>query len=251
MEMNNIPHAIFDFYEKMPRQGPGSEKLTKKLLQNFRYLLPSNPVAVDMGCGSGLATLILAEFGFKVTGVDIHQPFLDKMMEKAKEKGLDNLVKYHQSSMIETNFAKNEFDLIWSEGAIFTVGLENALKEFFPLLKQGGILGFSDCFYFQKNTPKDVVKQWEEWDCNIKTVAESLDIAEKLGYRFIHSEKLPPQMWEESFYQPMEKLIASIKADKSSPSDLLEMAESERHNMEFFRKNNAFYGYVFHILQKP
>lgn len=249
--MDKIPQAIFDFFEKMPRQGPGSEKLTKKLLQKFRYLLPSNPIAADMGCGNGAATLILAEQGISITGVDIHQPFLDDMMQKAKDKGLERLVKKHQSSMIETNFANNSLDLIWSEGAVFTVGFENALKAFFPILKSGGLLGVSDCFYFQKNTPKEVEKQWQEWDATIKTVAESLEISEKLGYRFIHSEKLTPENWEESFYQPMEKLIASIETDKSSPPDLLEMAKRQRYEMNFFRKNNGFYGYVFHILQKP
>ena len=249
--MDKIPQALFDFFERMPRQGPGSEKLTKELLQKFRYLLPSKIVAADMGCGSGAAALILAEEGISVTGVDIYQPFLDDMMQKAKQEGLGHLVKSHQSSMIETGFAENSFDLIWSEGAVFTVGFENALKAFFSILKSGGIVGVSDCFLFQKDTPDVVKKQWEEWDASIKTVSESLQIAENLGYRFLHSELLTPAMWEENFYQPMEKLIAAIEADSSSPQDLLEIVARERSEMEFFRQNNVFYGYVFHILQKP
>jgi hypothetical protein len=58
-------------------------------------------------------------------------------------------------------------------------------------------------------------------------------------------------MWEESFYQPMEKVIADIQADKSSSPDLLVMAETQTFEMAFFRKYSDFYGYVFHILQKP
>lgn len=249
--MEQIPQSLFDFFEKMPRQGPGSEKLTKELLQKFRYLLPENPIAADMGCGSGAAALILAEQNISVTGVDIHQPFLDMMMQRAKSKGLEHLVKSQQASMTETNFSPESLDLIWSEGAAFTVGFENALKSFFPLLKSGGLLGVSDCFYFQNETPEEVVKQWQIWDANIKTVAESLEIAEKLGYRFLHSERVTPKMWEESFYQPMEQIIASIQADKSSSPELLEMAETQTFEMKFFRKYNDFYGYVFHILQKP
>lgn len=249
--MEQIPQALFDFFEKMPRQGPGSEKLTKELLQKFRHLLPEHPIAADMGCGSGAAALILAEQNISVTGVDIHQPFLDIMLQKAGSQGLEHSVKSYQSSMTETNFASSSLDLIWSEGAVFTVGFENALKTFFPLLKSGGILGVSDCFYFQKDTPEEVKKQWEIWDASIKTVAESLKIAESLGYRFLHSERVTPEMWEESFYQPMERIIASIQADKSSPPELLEMAETQTFEMAFFREYNAFYGYVFHILQKP
>lgn len=249
--MDNIPQALFDFFEKMPRQGPGSPLLTERLLQKFRSLLPPNPVAADMGCGSGAATLILARQGISVTGVDIHGPFLEELMRKADQEGLKHLVKTRQSSMIETGFGEDSLDLIWSEGALFTVGLENAFQVFWPILKKGGLLGISDCFLFQENVPDEVRKQWDEWDPHIKTVAESLKIAERLGYRFLHSERLTPEMWEESYFQPMKQVIMSIEADPNSSPGLREMARTNRHEIDFFRQYNGYYGYVFHILQKP
>lgn len=249
MDMDNIPQAIFDFFERMPRQGPGDPSLTRSLLRRFRPLLPTTPIAADMGCGNGAAALILAEDGCEVTGVDIHQPFLDDMTRQADAKGLR--VKTHQSSMTETGFSDDSLNLIWSEGAVFTVGLENALKAFFPMLKKGGLVALSDCFFFQADTLKIVIKQWKEWDCNLKTVAEGLAIAEQVGFRFLHAECLTPKMWEDSFYRPMEQVIAEIKTDPSSPPDLVDMAERQGFEAEFFRQYNRYYGYAFLVLQKP
>lgn len=142
--MDNILHDLFTFFEKMPRQGPGSIKLTNNLLQKFFHLLPPNPIGADMGSGSGAATLVLAEKAISVTAVDVHKPFLDELMRKASERKLDHLITPVVASMTDTKIAENSLDIIWSEGALFTVGLENALKYFSSILKKGGVLGFSD-----------------------------------------------------------------------------------------------------------
>ncbi|MDD3030410.1 MAG: class I SAM-dependent methyltransferase [Alphaproteobacteria bacterium] len=249
--MDNIPQALFDFFEKMPRQGPGSLVLTERLLRTFRSLLPSHPVAADMGCGSGAATLVLARQGISVTGVDVHAPFLEALRHKADQEGLGPLVRTCQSSMLETGLGDESLDLIWSEGAVFTVGFENALQAFWAILKKGGLLGVSDCFLFQEKVPQHVRKQWDEWDPHIKTVADSMKIAERLGYRFLHAERLTPDMWEESYFQPMKRVIASIEADPSASPGLRDIVRANRREIDFFRQNNEYYGYVFHILQKP
>ena len=54
---NEIPAELFTFFEAMPRQGPGSEAVTRALFERFQSILPENPVAADMGCGTGAAGL--------------------------------------------------------------------------------------------------------------------------------------------------------------------------------------------------
>ena len=65
------PAALFTFFERMPRQGPGSPAVTAGILNRVKHRLPERPVAADMGCGSGAAGIVLAENGIRVCGVAV------------------------------------------------------------------------------------------------------------------------------------------------------------------------------------
>ena len=51
--------AFFSLYEGLPRQGPGSENSTHEALRRFGKL-PRPLRVIDLGCGSGASTLLLA-----------------------------------------------------------------------------------------------------------------------------------------------------------------------------------------------
>ena len=56
-----IEDAMFEFYEGVPIQGPGSESTTIKLL-NLIPNLDTIKYALDIGCGTGRTSLVLARF---------------------------------------------------------------------------------------------------------------------------------------------------------------------------------------------
>ncbi|NEB66766.1 class I SAM-dependent methyltransferase, partial [Streptomyces fulvissimus] len=70
-------------HQDLPRQGPGSDATTRRLLE-MAGPLPEHPRVLDAGCGPGRSALLLAEeAGAHVTAVDLHQPFLDGLAAEA------------------------------------------------------------------------------------------------------------------------------------------------------------------------
>lgn len=59
----------------LPREAPGSDATTRLLLR-LAGPLPPQPRVIDIGAGTGPASLVLAAEGAKVTAIDTHPPFL-------------------------------------------------------------------------------------------------------------------------------------------------------------------------------
>jgi ribosomal protein L11 methylase PrmA len=59
-----FPPFLFSFYESLPRQGAGDTRITRSLLTSLSDL-PEKPDIIDMGCGTGKHTRVLAERGMK------------------------------------------------------------------------------------------------------------------------------------------------------------------------------------------
>ena len=59
--MDHYLKSLFKLYEGLPRQGPGSTKSTLRALDYIRNNLPLNANILDIGCGCGAQTFVLAE----------------------------------------------------------------------------------------------------------------------------------------------------------------------------------------------
>lgn len=245
------PAALFTFFERMPRQGPGSVAVTAALLKRIRHRLPAHPVAADMGCGSGAAGLVLAEQGVRVRGVDIHSPFLRAFEKSAAAAGVAERVETLSASMLETGWPDAKLDLVWSEGAVFTVGFDAALAEFARLLKPGGVAVVSEATWFEDpaRAPEELRVFWQAGYPDMRTVAGNLAATEAQGWRFLHAERLADEVWESGFYAPMEQVIAEAKG--SGDAALQAVAAESETEIALFRRYSAYYGYVTYVLERP
>jgi serine/threonine-protein kinase HipA len=203
-----------------------------------------------MGCGSGAAGIVLAENGIQVRGVDIHLPFLHAFEKRAADAGVSDRVETLCASMLDTGWPEISLDLIWSEGAVFTVGFDAALTEFGRLLKSGGVAVISEATWFQapSQVPAEVRKIWRANYEGVRTVSGNLAAAEEQGWRFLHAERLADEVWEIEFNTPMEEVIADVKS--SNDEDLKVIADECEAEIDTFRRFNAFYGYVFYVLER-
>ncbi len=112
----------------MPRQGPGTAGYTKKAFSRLRNL-PEQPRILDIGCGTGAQTLVLANESIgDITAVDIFKPILNDLKKKARETGLGDRIHPVKGSMDELDFAAEFFDVIWSEGTIYLIGFADGMK---------------------------------------------------------------------------------------------------------------------------
>lgn len=102
---------------------------------------------LDLGCGPGIYAELLAENGFKVTGIDFSKRSINYAIESSKAKGLD--ITYHYQNYLEIDY-EAEFDmaiLIYCDlGVLSPKDRSTLLKKVYRALKPGGIL-ILDVFY--------------------------------------------------------------------------------------------------------
>ena len=128
---------FYQVFEFLPRQGPGCTGASKKA---YSYLppLPRNAKILDIGCGSGTQTMDLAGLtSGMITAVDNHQPFIDAITARAQKDGMAGRISAVCASMDTLPFEPGQFDLIWSEGAIFIMGFVQGLRAWKPLFSNG------------------------------------------------------------------------------------------------------------------
>jgi len=112
--------------------------------------------ALDVGCGPGGLTLMLARSlpRGEVVGLDINEKALEVAREKAEEEGLGN-VSFRRGDALSLSFAAGSFDLVVSSFLLpWVPDPDRALTEMVRVLREGGKLGlitagsrFYDAFY--------------------------------------------------------------------------------------------------------
>ncbi len=103
------------------------------------------PVTVlDAGCATGLTTLLLAEQGIEVVGIDKSKTMLAVAQEKALQRNISATFRYGRFEHLPKKL-HNSFDLIAClansiSGVETMKGLRDAMKNFYRVLKPGGVL---------------------------------------------------------------------------------------------------------------
>ena len=133
---------IIDLHKNSERQGPGSEKETLLALELTGMRHNEKIKIADIGCGTGGQTITLAQkLDAQITAVDLFPDFLDELNDKAEKLGLKEKIITLEKSMDELPFDDEEFDIIWSEGAIYNIGFQNRECCALPLSLTNNIRG--------------------------------------------------------------------------------------------------------------
>lgn len=112
-----------------------------------RLALHPGERVVDIGCGTGAATLAVAAAATpgRVTGLDLSEPMLALARRRAKEANTEN-VSFEQVDVQGQSFGDAEFDVAFSRfGVMFFSDPETAFENIARSLVAGGRLGFV-CF---------------------------------------------------------------------------------------------------------
>jgi Cyclopropane fatty acid synthase and related methyltransferases len=140
-EIKNIHEFDFDmicdYFSSTLRQGPGGDEQTLQALKAIGNLSGVEKIA-DIGCGTGSSTLILAQnTTAKITAIDLFPTFLTKLQNRVKEGGINpERVQTQVADMRCLDFKNEEFDVIWSEGAIYNIGFKRGIEEWKKYLKK-------------------------------------------------------------------------------------------------------------------
>lgn len=117
---------------------------------------------IDLGCGPGLYTEILANKGHALTGVDFSKSSTKYAQKEAQKKGLD--ISYINANYLELDLKENSFDLIilifTDLGVLLPEEREKMVKQAYKLLKPGGRFIF-DVLNDKGLEKKLAPKNWE------------------------------------------------------------------------------------------
>lgn len=242
-------NAFFEVHSGLPRENPGDDESTKKAYQMLRNL-PVHPRILDVGCGSGAQTVVLAKLSRgRITALDNHQPFLEDLKRKAKAEGVSDKIQIVNGDMCALDYADSSFDLIWAEGSVFVIGFEKGLREWKRLLTGKGYLVVSELSWFKRDAPEEIRKFFADVYPQMKMVEENLAIARKTGYRVVGWFTVPESSWWDSYYTPIEAKLPALKAKYRGNPEALSIIAYEELEIEMFRKYAAYYGSVFYVLQ--
>ena len=243
--------AFFTLHSGLPRQGPGSDASTLKAIHRLPGL-PESPRVLDLGCGPGRQTLVLARtLKAPVVAIDIHQPFLDQLTTAAAKTGLADYVKTRRISMDALDYPAESIDLIWSEGAAYIIGISQALQLWRPLLRPGGLLAFTEATWLTDNPPTEAAAYWEKAYPDMNTVAGILRKAEAEGYEVIATFTLPTEDWWAEYYAPLQERITALRSHCADWPELAAVIAEAEEEIDMFARFGDSYGYVFYILRKP
>ena len=214
------------------------ELYTQQLRENFlKYtreafqLLPKmeKPTLLDLGCGSGVLTIELANLTKgEIIAIDIDQVLLDRLNKKIKENHLENRITTKKMDLLKNDFEDNYFDLIWEAGVVQIIGFKESFEACHRILKVGGYL---------------VLGQ------SIKAMDKNHDLITKCGFDLIKQLNWPMGCWWTEYYEPLEKKIKEIREGKEN-SDIFENISVIEAEIRMVKANLSDSNCAHYILQK-
>ncbi|NJO20158.1 MAG: class I SAM-dependent methyltransferase [Spirulinaceae cyanobacterium RM2_2_10] len=237
--------ALIDLHRGLDRKGPGDSDYSRNILSNLSKV-PPKPRIADLGCGSGAGALLLAQhYNSTVIAVDSSSVFINELKARAKLLGIEHLVIPICGDMAKLDWSVGSVDLLWSEGAAYNLGFEQALKIWRPLLANSGIAVISELSWFTDDVPEPAIAFWQNAYPTMGNEAENIDRAHRSGFSILSTRRLPSQSWWVNYYKPLRDQMQQIEITPSIQSVIRETEEE----MRLFEKFSDFYGYTFYVLQ--
>jgi SAM-dependent methyltransferase len=241
---------FLEVYENLPRQGPGNRACAAKAL-GFCRELPEFPEILDLGCGTGGQSLHLAELtkGF-ITAIDRHAPGIERLKAAISRRGLSQRVRAFVGDMACPNLPPGSFDLIWSEGALYNIGLPKALRICHGLLRPGGTLAFTDAVWRKKDPPPGVRAMFDLDYPAMGRLEDDATAVRDCGFELAAHFTLPEEAWWDDFYTPMENRIKELRVRYSLDAEARALLDQLAAEPQMHRRHSDCYAYEFFIARR-
>ncbi len=198
-----------------------------KYLSKAISIIPEieSPLILDVGCGSGVPTLALAEnYDGTITAVDFDTKSINRLEEKVKELNLSNRITIINSSLFDLELEENLFDIILAEGFLHVVGFEKGFSKVIKLLKRNRFFIIHDEFR----------------NHNKKT-----EFIESNNCKILDSFRLDEHVWWNDYYKCLEKEISS-----QENKYFLELFKSDLYEIELFKQDPSQFNSVYYVIEK-
>ncbi len=240
--------AFFTLHQDIPREGPGSDDATRQAIGRLPAL-PENPAVLDLGCGPGKQTLVLAqELGLPITAIDFHQPFLDQLDRAVAAQGLSSLITIRQADMGALDYPPDSIDLIWAEGSIFILGFKAGLENWRRFLKPGGLVAATEMTWLTDDPPAEAFDFLTAAYPPMTDIAGNVALASEAGYEVFDHFVLPSEAWFTEYLTPLSERAETLRARAATDPDLAQVLEEHDREADTCRRYGDCFGYVFFMM---
>jgi SAM-dependent methyltransferase len=111
---------------------------------------------LDFGCGHGMAAVVLARAGARVTAFDLSRGYLAEAAARAAANGV--AVDFVQADGERLPFADAAFDGVWGNAVLHHLDLARAGRELWRVLRPGGVAVF--CEPWGENPLLNLARRW-------------------------------------------------------------------------------------------
>lgn len=242
---------FFEVFESLPRQGPGNRDCAARALR-LCVGLPRIPMIVDLGCGVGGQTLHLADLTTgSIVAVDSHAPSIERLKATLVTRDLLQRVYAQVGDMAHLELPLESYDLVWSEGALYNIGIGNALRVCHGLLRPGGDLAFTDAVWRREDPPPEVKTRFDQDYPTMGTAADGVTAIQVGGFECLGRFTLPDEAGWDDFYTPMEQRIAELRWKYDNDAEALAALDQLAREPEMHRLYSDYYAYEFFVARRP
>jgi SAM-dependent methyltransferase len=242
---------LIDLHIRNDRQGPGGEDETRQAIALARLDRREHLRVADIGCGTGASTLVLAKvLDAHVTAIDAAPAFVERLQGRAEQEGLGDRIKARVGHMESLPFADGEFDVIWSESAIYNMGFETGIRAWRRFLRPGGVLVVSELTWATSSRPADVETHWTTEYPGITTASANIRMLEQSGYLPLGFFFIPPHCWVENYYGPLRAAFPGFLERHEDHGEARRIVASEESEMRLYEISGRWYGYAFYVARR-
>lgn len=233
--------AFFTLHRGLPREGPGEPD--DILWAAGKAATPATGHIADVGCGPGadIGTLLDVAPEGHVTALDKVAQFVSTARERF---GQDDRVTVLQADMARI---MNSYDLIWCAGAVYFLGVTEALSAWRKSLLPGGAVAFSQACWFTATPSEQSRAYWDREYPAMTDEAGVLDQVAAAGYEVVGTRRLSDAAWE-AYFGPIEARVAQLRPDADEM--LKQVLDETIEEITCWRENREDYGYLL-VVARP
>ncbi|MDU8926653.1 class I SAM-dependent methyltransferase [Alisedimentitalea sp. MJ-SS2] len=232
--------GFFRLHDGLPREGPGCDGDVEWAVAKAGMAGAARVLDAGSGPGGDVTALRRAMPGAKIVAVDSHTPFIDTLNARfAGDPKVNGVV---GDMMVQDG----PFDLIWSAGAIYFIGVTEALTGWRQALAPVGVVAFSQACLFRPDPPEAVNTLFEGYPITDAAGISAQVVA--AGYKVLASRPVGDTAWE-TYYQPQEARIAELWAAGGIDQALQVAIDEAEQEIAIWRTHRADFGYQLFVVE--